>query len=259
MGHLRLGRLPKTKRWSGVFALLEGDSVSPEALARATATAAQEQFAALEGDQAINYCFWVLVRIATAARGDDFIGELRRLGVQNPQVTSGLGFVQQITNMVEKELRRRGQPTVFVRIAALSLREVLSANIIEQSRSLFGTSLADIQAACRTLSTRLHFGEVAKAFFAHFTSRSLQFLADKEVSNHVGPEKAFASPESLLAFQHALQSYCTETAKIVEEFAAGWFSKHNWESNNNISEETTAAFTAYAFEKIQMELREAQV
>ncbi len=58
---------------------------------------------------------------------------------------------------------------------------------------------------------------------------------------------------------YASQSYCTETAKIVEEFAAGWFSKHNWESNNNISEETTAAFTAYAFEKIQMELREAQV
>ena len=93
--------------------------------------------------------------------------------------------------MVEKELRKRGQPTVFVRIAALSLREVLSANIIEQSRSLFGTSFADIQAACRTLSTRLHFGEVTKAFFAHFTSRSLQFLTDKEVSNYVGPDKSF--------------------------------------------------------------------
>ena len=56
MGHIRLGRLPKTRRWSGVFALLEGESVSPEALARVTATAAQEQFAVLQGDQAINYC-----------------------------------------------------------------------------------------------------------------------------------------------------------------------------------------------------------
>jgi hypothetical protein len=246
-------------RWSGVFELLEGESVSPEALARVTASAAQEHFAVLQGDQAINYCFWILVRIATAARGDDFAGELQRLGIQNPQVTSGIAFIQQITQMVEKELRKRGQPTVFVRIAALSLREVLSANIIEQSRSLFGTSFADIQAACRALSTRLRFGEVAKAFFAHFTSRSLQFLTDKEVSNYVGPDKSFSSSEQVLEFQQALQRYCLETAKIVEEFAAGWFSKHNWESNNNISEETTAAFTAYAFEKIQMELREAQV
>jgi hypothetical protein len=258
MGHLRLGRLPKTRRWAGVFALLEGENVSPEALARATATAAQEQFAALEGDQAINYCFWVLVRIATAARGDDFIGELRRLGVQNPQITSGLGFVHQITQVVEKELSRRGHPTVFVRIAALSLREVLSANIIEQSRSLFGTSLLDIQAACRTLSTRLHFGEVAREFFAHFTGRSLQYLVDKELSNYVGAEKPFTSSEQVLEFHQALHHYCFETAKIVEDFASGWFSKNNWETNNNISEETTAAFTAYAFEKIQMELREAQ-
>jgi hypothetical protein len=259
MGHIRLGRLPKTRRWSVVFDVLEGDSVSPDALARATATAAQQQFAALEGDRAVNYCFWVLVRIVTAARGDDFAGELRRLGISGTEISSGLGFIQQITQMVEKELRNRGQPTVFVRIAELSLREVLSANIIEQSRSLFGTSFEDIQAACRAISTQRRFGEVAKDFFSLFTNRSLQYLTDKEVSNYIGPEKPFASPESVLEFQEALQRYCTETSKIVEDFAAGWFSKNNWASNNNISEETAAAFTAYAFEKIQMELREAEV
>jgi hypothetical protein len=101
MGHLRLGRLPKTRRWSGVFDLLEGHNVSPEGLARATATAAQQQFAVLERDRAVNYCFWVLVRLATAARGDDFAGELRRLGVHTTDIASGLGFIQQIAKMVE--------------------------------------------------------------------------------------------------------------------------------------------------------------
>jgi hypothetical protein len=109
------------------------------------------------------------------------------------------------------------------------------------------------------MSTQRRFGEVAKAFFAHFTSRSLQYLLDKEISNYVGADKPFTSPDHVLDFHQALHRYCTETATIVEEFAGGWFSKNNWEHNNDISEETTAAFTAYAFEKIQMELREAAV
>lgn len=258
MGHIRLGRLPKTRPWSRVFQLLESDSIDPGELAQATALAAQQQFATLERNRAINYCFWFLVRVVTAARGDDFTGELTQLGIQNFSSTSGLGFVQQVAHTVEKELRKRGETAVFSRIAELSLREVLSANIIEQSRSLFGTSLQEIQAACRAISTQVRFGEVAKEFFAQFTSRSIRYLLDKELSNYIGKDKTLGSPKHVLEFQQALSRYCTETAKIVEEFAAGWFSKHNWETKNDISEDTAAAFTAYALEKIQMELREIQ-
>lgn len=62
---------------------------------RPTAEAAQEQFAALEGDRRINHCFWFLVRLVTATRSDGFTGELARLGLTNPTFTSGLAFVQQ--------------------------------------------------------------------------------------------------------------------------------------------------------------------
>ena len=116
------------------------------------------------------------MRVVTAARGDDFAGELAQLGIQNFPITSGLGFVQQVAHTVEKELRKRDETAVFSRMAELSLREVLSANIIEQSRSLFGTSLQEIQSACRAISTQVRFGEVAKEFFAQFTSRSIRYL-----------------------------------------------------------------------------------
>lgn len=258
MGHIRLGRLPKTKPWSALFQVLAGDTISPPDLARATAVAAQRQFSALEGDRAVNYCFWMLVRIVTAARGDGFAEELERLGVQNINVPSGLGFVREVAQSVGQQLSKRGEVTVFSRMAELSLRDVLSANIIAQSESLFGTGFGEIQAACRAISTRKRFGQAAKDFFAHFMSRSIRYITDKELSNHVGPDGPIGSPGQLLEFHQALDRYCTESSRIVEEFAAGWFSKHNWESNNNISEGIASAFTAFALQKIQMELREGR-
>ncbi len=258
MGHVRVGRLPKTKPWAGLFAQLQEAEVNASQIAQATAEAAQEQFAALEGDRRINHCFWFLVRLVTAARSDDFTGELARLGLTNPSFTSGLAFVQQVARTVEREQRKRGQPTVFSRMAELSLRQVLSANLVQQSQTLFGTGQQEIQAACRAISTRQHFGRVARDFFATFISRTIRYVTDKELSNYVGPTGAMASPTQVLKFEQALNRHCHETAKIVEEFAGGWFSKHNWETNNDISEKETAGFTAYALQKIQMDLREGE-
>jgi hypothetical protein len=248
--------LPKTRPWESLFAHLQGGEINAAQIAQATSEAAQQQFANLEGDRRINYCFWFLVRLVTAARGDDFIGELEALGLRNLSFTSGLGFVQQIARLVEKEQRSRGQPTVFSRMADLSLRQVLSQHLIDQSQTLFGTGQEEIQAACRAISTRQSFGEVARSFFANFMARSIRYLTDKEMSNYVGPNGAMASPTEVLQFEESLNLHCHETAKIVEEFAAGWFSKNNWETNNRISENATSGFTAYALQKIQMDLRE---
>ncbi len=258
MGHIRVGRLPKTKPWAGLFDHLRSDEINAAQIAQATSAAAQEQFASLEGDRRINHSFWFLIRLVTAARGDDFVGELERLGVRDASFPSGLAFVQQIARAVEREQRKRGQPTVFSRMADLSLRQVLSRHLVDQSQTLFGTGLPEIQAACRAMSTRSAFGQVAREFFASLMSRSIRYLTDKELSNYVGPNGPVASPAQVLQFEEALTRHCHETAKIVEEFAAGWFSKHNWETNNNISEKETAGFTAYALQKIQMDLQEVE-
>jgi hypothetical protein len=256
MGHIRLGRIPKTKPWRSLFEALETGDVSAAALSKATALGLQTEVAGLQRDQAINYCFWVLVRLATAARAD-FGAELRQLGIQPEAVSSGLGFVQQVSRSVERELKARGESSVFGRMAELTLREVLSANIVEQSRSLFGTSLDDVKSACRAISTTKNFGQVAKDFYAAFISRSIQYVTDKEISNYIGSNKPLASPQDVLKFQESVERYCRETANIVQEFAGGWFSKNNWETNNNIPEHEASDFTSYALQKIQMELRES--
>ena len=258
MGHIRIGRLPKTRQWAGVFNALESESLNAAELASATATAAQQQFSALARDEAINYCFWMLVRIASAAKSGSFEDELKKIGIRTGRVNSGLTFVQEVSRAVEDGLRDRGQVSVFVNMAALTLREVLSANLIEQSRTLFGSDFKDVQSACKKISTQKNFGQVAKDFYATFISRSLRYITDKEISNYVGPGKSVDSPSQVLEFHHAINRYCLQSARIVEDFAAGWFSKHNWETNYNISEKETGDFTSYALEKIQMEIREGK-
>ncbi|TSC54342.1 MAG: hypothetical protein LiPW30_703 [Parcubacteria group bacterium LiPW_30] len=256
MGHIRLGRLPKKKPWSAVFSVLKGENITPSDVARTVVQSAKEQFSVLEGNAGVNYCFWILVRIATAARSNNFFTELEQLGINIAGVNSGVAFVQHVSKSVEQEVKKRVPSTVFVRMAELSLREVLSSNIIEQSKSLFGTGGEEICCACRAISTRNSFGKVAREFFSKFISRSIRYIADKELSNYIGSGCLMKSPREALAFHQELNTYCFNTAKIVEEFSAGWFSKHNWETNNNISEESTVGFTAYALQKIQMELEE---
>ncbi len=258
MGHIRLGRLPKTSTWTGVFNALKEESISQVKLANATAVAARDQFETLEQNQGVNYCFWVLVRIATASRGSDFKGELNRLGLQNVGINSGLGFVNQVAQAVDKELKKRGLTSVFVQMAELSLRETLTSTLIENTQNLFGTKFEDIHSACRNLSSPSRFSQTSRKYFSHFISRIIKFVTDKEISNYVGPKGGLKSPERVLDFQHTLDLHCYQTSRIIEDFASGWYSKHNWQSNDNIKEEEASGFTAYALKKIQMELRTEQ-
>jgi hypothetical protein len=257
MGHISLGRIPKTRKWSSLFQALEAPLVDPKAVAAGIASATEGVLRERKGDRALSFCFWLLVRVTTASRSSDFVHELNRLGVKVDAATSGLSLVQQVSRAVEQEFCSRGYGGVFARMAELALRDTLSANIVDQSRTLFGTKLDDVQAACYVLSTRKQFGEVGKEFFAAFVTRVVEYVADKEISNHVGRSETFGSPAEVLRFQENLGQYCLQSAKIVEDFAGGWFSKHNWEANNEISERAVTGFTAYALDKLQMELREA--
>jgi len=210
----------------------------------------------LKGDEGLNYCFWVLLRIAAAARAPDFDARLTQLGIDCSSVSSALDFVRRVSDAVQPGLERRRGNAVFSRFAELSLRRALSQSITDASQTLFGTSMAEIHAACHRCSSRDGFGKIARRFFTEFTRRTVRFVIDKEISNHVGSQGSFASSSDIGCFYQALDTYCEEASLIVEDFSGGWFSKHNWETNDIIPEDSASSFTAYALEKFMMELRE---
>ena len=67
MGHLRLGRLPKTRLWREVVELLDTSSHDAEAIGRSVA-AADSRLRGLADDASLTYRFLLPTRIARAAR-----------------------------------------------------------------------------------------------------------------------------------------------------------------------------------------------
>ena len=77
---------------------------------------------------------------------------------------------------------------------------------------------------------------------------------DRELPNHVGVSAGLSGVAEGVEFKEALDLYARQSARILEEFAAGWYSKHNWESAGRISLDEARGFTAVALRKLRMEL-----
>lgn len=259
MGHIRLGRLPKTRQWRHVFDALASDTPSAERLARAIAESARARFEQVQDDSSINYCVWVLVRTLTAARDTDFQDELARVGLRQIRFDSPLSFVASIAHSVDREVHHSVHDHLFGQIAQASLREVLTTVFQGSAEPLFGGGAAHVQSAINKFSSDHQIAVVLRQYFAKVTSRAIKFIADKEAGNHVGQTNGLQTPRDVERLWSDVDRYCYEVSRIVEDFAQGWVSKANFKNNRDIPLSTTASFTSYAIEKIIMELREVQL
>jgi hypothetical protein len=252
MGHIRLGRLPKTLKWKQVIGLLADGRASVKEIAESTAAAAANAFNNFNSDNGLSYCYWLLTQITWHAKSEDFYETLESLGLDICDETSALGFISKVSSHADAEIKDLGETTIFTEIAQLSMREILTEIIVECSRTLFGTTPEDIRIACASLATKKQFGLLSRQFFSNFLNRTLQFFISKEISNHVGVGKSFEDIEAVEDFEIALDAFCYQSSKIVEDFAGGWYSKRNWEGD--ISLEDSKKFVHVAVEKLRSEL-----
>ena len=78
MGHIRLGTLPRTRKWIEVLDLIGGGAGSLE-VAAATMDASDRGLAGAAKDPGLVHSVWLLTQIPLAARSDDFAGRLQQL------------------------------------------------------------------------------------------------------------------------------------------------------------------------------------
>ena len=259
MGHVRLGRLPKTRRWQQVLKLLEFEPDDIGGVAGATALAAERRLRELSSDPSLAYCFWLLTRISWASRSTEFAASLADLGLRTSENDTALGFISRVTGLARSELVRHPESGPFSELASLAMRRALSETVGQEGRSLFGSSLEDLQQAFRTHSTPVRFGALAKSFFGDFLARTLRYFVDKELANTVGSGNKLRSLEASRDFSAALDLYARQSARIMEDFAGDWYSKHNWESSGRISREESERFTAHALRKLRSELTRSEL
>lgn len=254
MGHVRLGRLPKTLRWRQVLALLDEPALDASAVARATTLAAEMRLRALSNDPTLVHCFWILTRLATAARQPDFAGALSEIGIEARQGEPILAFIARISDQVRDEAAAHPESGHFATLASLALRRALSETIGQHGRSLFESSVDDLQVALRHYAGDKRFGRMATLFFGDFFAGTLSSFVERELSNRTGASPGLTSLRDSQEFADALDRYVRESALIVEEFAGGWYGKNNWDSRGQIDLQDTAGFVGYAMRKLRMEL-----
>src|SRR5215212_1657141 len=145
MGHVRHGRLPKTRLWKHVVELLTTTPDDVGVIADATTKAAQLRLLQLRNDSSFAYCFWLLTRIASASRDEDFAGALAEVGIDARPEDSAVSFIASVSRQAASVLDQHPESGLFSELASLAMRRALTETVGSQGSSLFGSSVDDLR------------------------------------------------------------------------------------------------------------------
>ena len=248
MGHIRLGRLPKSARWSRIVGLMTEDGAA-DRVAAATVVAAEQHLRDVAQDGSLTEAYWLLVRLMSASRARRLSEELSRIGLTSSNADSSVAIIGALSDYLRSEVSEAGTNSAAADYAALAFRRALMETVATQADSLFGGTVEDLERAFRSHSTERQFGEVSQKFFGDFTARFLTSALDREIPNQlptVGAGSELLSEIDL----HARQS-----AAIVRDFAGEWLSKQGWQTGDDIQREQAERFIAVALRKLRSELK----
>ena len=254
MGHIRLGNLPRTRKWQQVVALIEGGAGTAQ-IANATITAAEQGIKLAAEDKGLVETIWLLTQLPLAAKSEDFGQALQRVGLDVSDSPGLMEVLGAFSDAIDKKLTNNGGRTDLGEMAQMAASETMTQIIGSRTQSLFGTTFDDVKNAFSKLATNKQFSIFARDFFARLTNKCLDYFVSKAVSHHVGKGKRFRTLSQQGEFTKGLGTHSREASKIIEEFSGGWFSKTNWEKKS-ISRIDAASFTHAAMKKIVAELKE---
>ena len=223
MGHIRLGRLPQTRKWQYVVGLL-GSSAPIDEVAAASAVAAESALREAFADPELTQTVWLLTQLPLAARSANFEAALRGLGLRIDAEPRLLELVGAVSEAVDRHAARvGGRPDLgeLAQQAAESLTEIVGRAL----PSLFAPTPEEVRKALGRLAAKDRYGELARDFFASLTRRYLDYYLSRELSQHVGPQRRLPTATVHVDFNQALELHCREASRIVEDFAGSWYTK----------------------------------
>ena len=252
MGHLRLGTLAQTKKWQAVVDLLGGES-TVEDIAEAAAGASARDLGRATEDTTFQFVTQLLTELPLRARGPEFQAYLTELGFPTDTASSVPGLLAGIDRVIDRRELETGRTSDIGAMAKAALLEALSERLRARLPTLFEPTATEVRRALASLSGGTEFAGLARDFFARLTYRSLDYYLSRELANHVGEGRRFASDADRTAFQRALSEHVFEASRIVEEFAGGWYGKTVWQ-RQALDRAATDGFARYAFKKMTSEL-----
>ncbi len=254
MGHVRLGRLPRSKAWKDVVGLITAGADASQ-IANATIRAADKAFSFVLNDRGFTEAVWLMTQLAIAADQDNFQGHLQSQGVNLSRDTSLPDLAAAISEALDRKLESDGAQSDLGEMSQRSLVGAIVEHISPKLPSLFTPNPQDVRAALGRLGKKREFGELSRTFFSNLANESMNYFLSKTLATHLGEGQRFATMNEMSQFEQALKTHCREASLIVEEFSADWFSKQRYEQGGDIPREKSDGFASYALKKMKDELK----
>lgn len=251
MGHIRLGRLPQSRKWRDVVAALDSGAPVEDVAARAS-EAARGALDQAGDDPLFLSVVGFMAHLPVEARGPDFRDAMAARGIVD--LDSAPGILAGIAGWFEAESLALGHRSDIADIGRSALLAALSRQFERDLPGLFEPSGAEIRRVLGRLSSGERFSGLARDFFAGVVQRVLDSYLSRELARHVGRERRFASDAERVAFDRALAQHAYEAARIIEAYAGGWYGKALWQ-RGSLAPEGTQGFTRYAMTKLRRELQ----
>ena len=253
MGHIRLGELPKTRRWKQVVQLMDDPDASIDVVAGAIIGAAEQAYRGAGADPGLVESLRAMAILADASRSSDFAAKLRVAGYEISGTEDAIGLLRVVLRDTEARFGPTSQRSVFSEFALGALQESLTETVANLTGSLFLSGLDDAQHAYREFSTERGFARLSRLFFSRLLARSLRYFTDQAAAGRLGAGGRLNTEAEIRAFNDAVDQYGREAARIVEDFAGAWYSKRRWKGGV----QETEGLAAVAMRKVADELRRA--
>ncbi|MCP3969250.1 MAG: hypothetical protein GY717_02800 [Rhodobacteraceae bacterium] len=203
MGHIRLGTLARSKKWRAVIELLDSNASISE-IAEAAARASDRDLARASKDDLFQFVSNLLVVLPHKARSPDYHGYMDDLGIDAQALGSVSQLLAGLGNAVDDYEFQTGRSSDAGEMAKAALLESLSVQLRGRLPTLFEPTPAEIRKALASFSSGQSFASLARDFFARLSYRSLDCYLSRELANHTGADKRFASDADRVQFDRDL-------------------------------------------------------
>lgn len=255
MGHIRIGLLPKSKKWIEISEMIVGmykSEIEIEDIAQKTIENVRSHFRHIEQDSGVLRAFQFLVCLAFASREEKPKEWLSQYDIDLSDDLTPFSFAKSVKDYVAADKDSCEYGEIAQQAAGDAISIWYNENQIP-TLNLF-TSMEDPFQVWRKAGNGAGFCELSRHFFSKFTQRYLNYYLGRVVSSTLSSaEQSNDFEQQLEKHVDTISSHAFETAKITQSLAAGWF--NNRIKNDVPSEQEIKRFLSRAFGKLRDELQ----